>query len=538
MITIEYGVIAEGVKEGLVPQASNAAPISKASDLAKNDLIFKKLGNPCEPYSVLLDGKSLPIPEDTSSENMGVWSLYTCNSSGVFESALPTLTLTSDTVFSIEGLTLTFDAQNNVYPTSFTMSWYNGDTLINSKEYQPTSAVFSISENISGFNKIVMVFHTMNTPNSRLKLQSIQYGSMLKIEEKSIKNMRVHQVVNPISTTIPISTLDLSFLNTDKKNYNFAKRESLRIFDNGVLIGKFYIDSATQINKLQWNIKAEDAISLLDGVEFEGGIYKQELAINILTAIFNKAGIPFTMNDSYLQTLNVTGYIPYTTCRKALQQVILAISSYARTAYSEGVDILEYNTEPQEEIALDRILTGQSVSVEATVTELEMYGHRYTPITDEVVLYQAEAIENARKVIFPEPAHDLSIVNGEILERGTNYAIINCQAGAVLKGQKYEHSTFSESIKGAEGNNLNKKTVKNATLLSDGNLDRILDMCYNYITRNNTVKSRVIEGDTPLVVGNAYSVETELLGAVTGIMYEQNFGLYGGKKVVKEAIIR
>ncbi len=539
MITVEYGVIAKGVKEGLVPQALNFADISKVDDLTKDDLIFKKFGNPCEPYSVLLDGKSAPIPGDTSSENIGVWSLYVCDPLGVFDIALPTLTLTSDALLDTEGLTLTFDTQNNVFPTLFAISWYNGDALISSKEYAPTSAVFSIGEDVNGFNKIVMVFSKMNTPSSRLKLQSIQYGTISIIEEKTIKNMRVHQFVDPISTTIPTSTLDLSFLNTDQKNYNFAKREILRIINNGVLIGKYFIENAHQTSKLQWNIKAQDYINILESVEFEGGIYNQELALNILTNIFNKAKVPFTLNDTFLRMITLSGYIPYTTCRKALQQVLFAIGSYARTAYSEGVDILEYNTDPQEKIALDRILMGQSVSIDASITELELVAHSYTPIADEVILHEANETEKNLKIIFNEPTHDLTIENGEILESGNNYAIVNCQVGAILKGKKYKHTTFSKIInETVDGKSGNKKTIKNATLISWSNVDKILNVCYNYITRNIAVKSKIIESETPFVVGDAYSIETELFGTVTGIISEQSFSLYGGKKVVKEAIIK
>ena len=85
---------------------------------------------------------------------------------------------------------------------------------------------------------------------------------------------------------------------------------------------------------------------------------------------------------------------------------------------------------------------------------------------------------------------------------------------------------------------MNKKTVKNATLISSANIDNILNICYNYIVRNKTVKSKIIETETPLVVGRAYEVETELLGKVSGVLTEQNFSLFGGSKVVKETVIK
>lgn len=540
MIKVEYGIIAEGVKEGLTPTLLNFAEISNADDLSQSDLFFKNFVNPCEQYSALLDGKSLAIPEDSESENMGVWSLYKSDAQGEFGDYLPTITLTSDELFSVDGLTLNFDTYNNIYPTNFSVSFYNGDALIVAKECVSISSSFLLTEDVENFDKIVMVFSKMNTPYSRLKLHSIEYGSILIIEEKSIKNMRVHQITSAISTTIPVSSLELVFLNSTNANYNFMSRQSLKVFDNNTLIGKYFIDTARQTNKQQWNIKAQDYINILESAEFEGGIYVNELAVNIITAIFGRANVPFTIAEN-LTTATVTGYIPYTTCRKALQQVLFAIGGYANTAYSESVDVLEGDLTVAESIGLDRVLTGQTISFDADVTEIELVGHIYTPIESVVTLHQAGETEENLKVIFNQPVYDLTIENGEIVESGTNYAIITCNVGGVLKGKIFEHLTFSKTKHNESTKNtktINKKTIKNATLISSANIDNILNICYNYIVRNSTVKSKVIEAETPLIVGKAYEIETELLGKVTGVLSEQNFSLYGGKNIVKETVIK
>jgi hypothetical protein len=488
----------------------------------------------------LLDGSHLPIPDNTEGENMGVWSEYASNSNGVFEDAFPLVRLIADEYYSSEGLTLNFDTQNNVYPTDLVLYWYKGDELIVSKEYAPSSPVFSVYENVSEFDRIDILFRAMNTPYSRLRFQSIRYGSLLIIEEKHIKNMRVSQEVSPISTTLPISTADISFLNYSNANYNFSARESLKIFDNGALIGIYFIESAKQVTKQQWNIRAQDYMALLESTEFEGGIYVNAYAENILTDIFNRAGVPFSIAENLKQAV-VSGYIPFTTCRGALQQVLFAIGAYANTAYSMAVDIVESDLTITESIPAERIFTGQSVTLEADITEIELIGHNYSPSQSEVVLHEASEVEEEIRVIFNEPIHDLSIENGEILERGANYAIISCTENGVLKGKKYEHLTFSKSRVNTNTFNKkssNKKAIRNATLVSSNNIDKVLDICYNYIVRNTTVKSKIVEAEIPLVTGKAYEVETEVFGNVTGVLIEQNFALYGGKKVSTETTIR
>ena len=540
MIRVEYGVVAKGAKEGFVPELLNCSLVSNADDLSKEDLSFKNFSNPCEEYSVLLDGGSLPIPENTEDENMGVWSLYATDENGNFEEAFPTVSFVSDDLFDVDGIGLEFDSVNNIYPTSFEISWYNGENLIVSKDYESNSTYFSFMEDVENFNKIVIVFKKMNTPYSRLKLHGIQYGSILMIDEKMIKSMRLHQSVNAISTTIPISSLGLNFINSTNANYNFSARQSLKIFDNETLVGKYFIDSAKQENKQQWNIKAQDYIGVLESTEFEGGIYVDELASNILTDVFNAAKVPFFIHDSFSDS-RVTGFIPYTTCRKAVQQILFAIGGYASTAYSENVDIMPIDMDIDERISLDRVLTCQSVEVTADVTEIELVAHTYSPTSEEIVLYKASAEENSIKIIFNEPVHDLTIENGKIEESGTNYAIIKCAENGILKGQRFDHLTFAKSMTSQNANqskSTNKKLIRNATLISPSNIDNVLNICYNYLTRNVTVKSKVIESDLPLVVGHSYEIETELLGYVHGSLSEQNFSLFGGKKIVKETVIK
>jgi hypothetical protein len=540
MIRVEYGVIAKDAKEGFIPELLNCAPISNADDLAKDDLVFKNYANPCEKYGALLDGGSLPIPDNTDAENMGVWSLYTCDESGEFVNYFPTIILSADVAFSAEGLGLTFDTVNNVYPTEFDITWYMGESVVLKMQYESSSPSFSAMEDVAEFDKIEIVFRKMNTPYSRLKLHAIQYGSILIIEEKLIKSLRVHQAASTLSTTIPISSLDLVFLNSNGANYNFLARQSLKVIDNDVLIGQYFIENAKQTNKQQWTIKAQDYIATLESTEFEGGIYYDELAFNVLTAIFNTSGVPFTVADG-LKGKTITGYIPYSTCRRALQQVLFAIGAYANTAYSESVDIVESDLTITESIGLDRVMMGQTISVDADITEIELVGHTYTRGDAEVTLHQASEAEENLKIIFNEPVYDLTIEGGEIIESGTNYAIITCQEGDVLRGKKYEHSTFSKTKYNTESKNKkgnNKKSIKNATLISASNIDSILSLCYNHIKRSTEVRSRVIEGSEPLIVGKAYEIETELLGNIVGVITEQSFSLYGGKKIVKETVIK
>lgn len=543
MIKIKYGSVAAGAKEKFDPQLTNCSNISNADDLTENLVAFANYGNPCEAYSVLLDGNSVPIPENTKVANIGVWGGAVCDDKGDF-SEYPTVKFISTEYFDISGLTLEFDKVNNAYPTSISVSWYKGSTLKASKDFTLSSPVAVISETVSDFNIMTIVFKKMNTPKSRLKFHSIEYGATFDIFGSNIKNVQVSQEINPISTTVPISTSNAVFLSKSESGYDFEEQQTIEIWANEQIIGKFLIDEATRNTKQQWSVRMQDYIAILDTVDFEGGIYNNATVGDILNSIFNKANVPYTISDS-LSSKTVSGHIPYTTCRKALQQVLFAIGAYAKTAYSQTVGIrnIDYEAEPAEEIPMrGRIMIGsQSVTTEAMVSEVELTEHSYSKGAETTTLYTAQNAVEDVLITFTEPVDEdtLTLSEGTISAKGVNYAIVTCGEGATLKGVPYKHTKSAKSKINpkAHARKSNKKSITDATLISSSNIDTILDLCYTYLTRPKTLKSKIVEGTTPFDLGSVYSVETEMWGTLAGVLTQQSFSIYGSK-ISKDVVIK
>ena len=138
--------------------------------------------------------------------------------------------------------------------------------------------------------------------------------------------------------------------------------------------------------------------------------------------------------------------------------------------------------------------------------------------------------------------HDLTITNGNIVESGVNYAIINANSGCTLTGKKYEHTkvihrkdnplVLSTDIE-------NVVAIEDATLISYNNIDKILLLCYNYIVNTEKISMKIIDGKTNIntKVGDLISYETEYLGNKTGRIIRQSFSLVGGM-LVKDSVVR
>jgi hypothetical protein len=254
-------------------------------------------------------------------------------------------------------------------------------------------------------------------------------------------------------------------------------------------------------------------------------------------------------------------------------QVAFAIQAVVDTSNSEVVKVFALEEDVKQIIPLNRIMQGQNFTDEETVTGIEVAVHSYKPITETVDVYDANESGMGQNIFvkFSEPLHDLSITNGSIVSRGTNYVVINANTGCILRGQKYEHTTQTRRKNNpiVLANETEKiVAIDNATLVSQYNIDNVIEKCYNWLIKTNTINLKIVEGKhiqygvsvkygqrkygtfkygekTPNVltydkvvnVGENINAETEYLGVVGGRLIKQSFNL-NGNIIVKEAVLK
>lgn len=256
-------------------------------------------------------------------------------------------------------------------------------------------------------------------------------------------------------------------------------------------------------------------------------------------------------------------------------QVAFAIQAVVDTSNSEVVKVFALEEDVKQTIPLNRIMQGQNFADDETVTGVEVAVHSYKPITETVDVYDATESGTGNNIFikFSEPLHDLSITNGEIVSSGTNYAIINANAGCILQGQQYEHTTQTRRKNNpvVSASEIEKVvSVENATLVSQYNIDNVLNKCYNWLIKTNTTNLKIVEGkhiqygepykygtglkygtrlkyggkhpniityDEKVNVCENIKAETEYLGVVSGRLIKQSFNL-NGNIIIKEAVLK
>lgn len=577
-VAIKYGDVAPMAKESFEPSVSEQTSFSKIGDFKFYNLDFPNYANPCEIYSVPLDGNSVPLPTNTSDKNIGLWSEQLSGTDGRFATPI-VINLQAEGQFSSQGITLTFDKYNNIFATDINIVWQLDGVEVANVDFAPDSAEYFCQKYVSNYNGVVITIKAINMPENRLKLRVIDYGYGTFFYGEELRSVQIIQQIDPISTAISINTCDFTLDSKRNIDYRFQRRQPLEVYFNGKLLATSFVESSRRQSKNIWEVESEDYIGLLDRIMYPGGIFKDVRAFEILQELFEEfAGIPYEIDEAFVDS-KITGYIPYTTCREALHQIAIAIGAVVDTSYSELVRVYKLSDEVTQTIPLKRIMQGQSFDDSDTVTAVEVVAHSYTPVNDstkKVTAYNAadSGAGDGIFVKFSQPLHDVKISSGggTIKEKYANYAIINATSSTVLTGPPYEHV---ETVK-TKRNPLvlsnetdNVLTVDGATLIGSYNVDEVLDRCYEYLiktkkTNLDIVEARHISGDdyyrfcdnikfgdgikfgdkTPKVieydstvnVGDVIRAQTGYLGDVEGRIIEETYNLQGGI-IVKKAVM-
>lgn len=538
---VKYTDIALGAKEAFEISTDSKLPASNVDLIKTEGAEFKRYDIPFQLNSMILDGSTEFLPEDSLAE-IGFVSEQLSDENGDFASPM-VFEFNADESFTSAGLTIIFDEQKNIYSTHLNIKWYNGNTLLENSDFYPKSANYFCNKKVEFYNKIVITFYSLSVPMGRLVVNHIEYGLKAEFKADELRSAKIIQEIDPISTSVPINMFDFTIDSKKNVEFSFQTKQPVEVIFNGKTRAVTFVKSAKRKSKTIWDIKSEDYIGLMDTIYFKGGVYTNKNAVDLLDEIFAVAKVPYSISSGF-ENVSVTGYIPYTTCREALMQVIFAMGAVADTSNSDKVNIFALSEDISQEIPRSRIMQGQNFEDETRVTAVELMAHAYSETNETLVAYEAEksGIGNNIFVLFTEPLHDLSITNGTIVESGVNYAIINAASGCKLIGNKYEHTTVIHR----KNNPLvlatdieNVVAIEGATLITSNNVDNVLSLCYNYLVNTERINMKIVDGkrSNNTAVSDLVSFETEYLGKKTGRIVRQSFALVGGV-LVKDSEVR
>ena len=490
----------------------------------------------CHGY--FMDGTGEYVAEDYKTTDYGLW----------FKSLPVTIAWTSEEAMTSSGFTFTFDVGRNVYPNRVNIKWYRGETLLAEKDFAPDNAYYFCRNKIVNFTKAVITFDaTRQVYLKPFKLFAIDFGQGHTFQGDELKSVTFTQQVDNIAQELPINTLDFTI--RSRGVFSFAEKQTTKLYINDSLIQNTYISSFSQKNLNEWEIKTLDCVSVLEDTQFKGGRYTDKKASELIAEILTVSNVPYEITDIE-DTETVTGWIPWCSCRQALQLVLFAVGANADTSFANILKIFKFTDTIKTDIPLNRIRQGQKFKTTAEVTRVSLAAHKYIQNPEQENQKALYTVKNAVKdqtylvkfntpIISATPGVSVWFWNEETQAYdGTtwaepNYVKFQTTATGERKVNGFELSDEME-IRSRENPlklaNLteNEILIDDESLISENNIDNVLDLCYNHYMKNETCTMKIEDSGNTFRVGDVITYATEFSGIKTGRVLKIKSKYMGG----------
>lgn len=446
----------------------------------------------------------------------------------------PELTILFSQKFTSVGVLLTFNMMSGDYCTRLRAKWYSDGELLSDMEFRPDSVRYFCNNYVRLYDKIVITFYETSRPWRPVFITRIDYGIYRDFFADELLSTSCLQEVNAISENISFNTLNFTVRTETNIPFDFQKKQKLALYFNGQRIGNFYLKNGARKNRTDYQMDSHDAIGVLDGNEFPGGVYTGQLTRDVIDQIFEGEDFNYLLDDS-LADIPLIGYIPYTTKRNALVQIAFSIGAVVDTSNYDGVLIYPQQTEVTGEFSEVDTYDGVTMEHSDVVTGIRLMAHTYQQSEDTEELYN-DTLSGTAEVIFSDPHYGLTITGGTLLKSGDNYAVISGTGSAVvLTGKKYIHMTTALLKENPTiVFNRNIKEVSDATLVHPGNAPAVLERVYEYYQRAENVTGDVLLTDKTLgqVVGIDTGYDGRREGTIESISYQ-----FGIREIKAEVVI-
>lgn len=530
---------------GLKPKASEILKI--LSDLNRDDVVYPGYALGYDNFSILngqyINYPSNPLPygyiSEEISNDQGEFGyaknrvglkpknglkpkMFLYPSNTVTENiGIPTLTIDFSQKFTSVGVTLTFNELSGDYCPKVNIKWFSDGETLSDMDFEPNDTKYFCNNYVQNYNKIVVTFKKTSKPRRPVFLTRIDYGIYREFLDDEILETSCLQEINAISENISINTLSFTVRTRSSVPFDLQKKQKLSLYFNGNLLGDFYLKNGARKTKTDYYMDTHDALGVLDGSEFPGGVYTGRTVGAVLGDIFDGEDFVYLLDSSF-ENIPLYGYIPYTTKRNALVQIAFAIGAVVDTSNFGGVVIYPQETEKTGEFSENETFMGVSLEHVDIVTGIRLTVHSYQQSTEEQELYNGE-LNGTAEVIFSEPYHSLSVTGGTLNAYGDNYAYITGSGGIVkLTGKRYNHLT-STVVKENPLIPFNKniKEIVDATLVYEGNANEVLNRVYDYYQRAENIVGDVLTGDKK--VGQVVEIDTGYDGTRLGTIESFNY---------------
>lgn len=416
----------------------------------------------------------------------------------------------------------------------------------------------------------------------------IVFGDLV-FQKDEILHCQVVEEFDPICAKLPAgsaeitlysATADFSALNPYRDQEPLVSKQPLSIYEtiDGIeyTVGLFFLDEWETADDTVIKFRCIDQIGLLDTYPFNGGLWSTPVTIDaILASITNASGVDFEIDPDVSGT-TVKGWIPYGTCREALQQLMFATGLYAIAARQDGYinisrlitgnqivtrgivsgvaatgesRIRQKSWRPSQwslstigEITEGMISADRPVVQKIGVTGVKVLAHNYTADTTTTVdIFEDTLTVGNHQIIFQEPHHSLNVTGGSVYASNANQVVVtvSVEGTVTVTGKPYNDSVvvFLEEVDPSDmgGRKENVITVEEAYLVNSTNGAEVAKRVFDYQQLRFIQKCRLY-APINLQVGSEVYVSTLYTQTLRGWIEKMSMDLSSGMRIDTEIV--
>jgi len=456
-----------------------------------------------------LNGSKVWMPDNPSANTWGWWSTELSQADKTFANS-PTLTVTFTENHSSAGITFGFYA---TLPGVINIKWYDlqGGLLAN-ENFTPDSMEYFCDKQVEDYGKVVITIPSMQYAHRFLRVTSILFGVLEIIGAKRVTSAKLTEEISPVTLTVPVNTLDLSFFTPNGRFALLDPQGAYKLFQwkqeiaayktvDGarVALGSYYLQTATGTVDAVTQLSCVDIIGILDTLEYKGGIYSAVPLATLLGAILTPEDIAFEI-DTAFDGVTISGYLPICSKRAALQQIAFAIGAVLDPTRSEVMRFYPAPTTATALIQPGRKIKGHKITLEDLVTQVDVTAHNYL-LSDELKEVTKTTLGVGEHTItFNTPVSITAATGATLTTVHPNYCVVTVSVAGevVLSGYEYLDATTIHTVKidplpaGAKNS---AKTFSTATLVDPSKATAVAQRLYSYYQNRYTDEGDVLPGE-------------------------------------------
>ena len=301
-----------------------------------------------EPNIWVLDGNRKAIPEHTYGACGYIGNILGDANGGFATTPVISIDFSQVHTNLLSGITIDWGTAYDEYPINFTISAYNGNTVVATKDVtNNTDTKTVVYMDIAYYDRIDISIYDWCLPYRRPRIGEIIIGVEKTYSKKDIFKFSHFQTVDPISATLPKMEIDFSVDNTDD-TYNPNKLEGLSKYlierqelkvkygyklngnIEGIDSGTFYMSEwdAPQ-NGLTATFKARDLLEFMTGTYYYGSYNPDGMSLYYMALeVLQDANLPLDDSgsvkwviDERLKDIYTTAPLPIDTHANCLQMI-------------------------------------------------------------------------------------------------------------------------------------------------------------------------------------------------------------------------